>query len=110
MEPKSNVQISVLREVVNRIFDFIERDLRMKSIELPNDFYWSIADDVLYKMEQHPGQLDCGSLADDYEFTAAAYDDPSQAIPLVLMHIAPLLKALATAVPSYKLPDDKKDA
>jgi hypothetical protein len=52
-------------------------------------------------------QLDCGSLTDDFEFVMAAYKDKSQAMPLVLMHIAPLLKALSTAVPSYK-PQAKK--
>jgi hypothetical protein len=94
--------LKVLRAVTERIFDFIERDLQISSVELPHDFYWTLADDVLYKIEQQPQQLDCGSLADDAEFVAAAHKNPEQAIPLVLMHVAPLLRALSTAVPSYK--------
>jgi hypothetical protein len=104
----SNVSIEVLRDVTNRIFDFIERDLKTKSVQLPHDFYWSISDDALYAMDKQPPQLDVGSLVDDLSFVAAASKDPSQAIPLVLMHVAPLLKALSGAVPSYTAPEDPK--
>ena len=53
-------------------------------------------------MSVMPQQLDCGSLADDYEFVKAAHADREQAIPLVLVHLAPLLYALGKAVPSFK--------
>jgi hypothetical protein len=59
-------------------------------------------------MEHKPQELDCGSLVDDFDFVAAAHKEPDQAIPLVLMHVAPLLKALSTAVPSYKPPVAEK--
>lgn len=104
----NSVDVKVLREVIERILDFIERDLKLKAVELPHNFYWSLAEDVLYKMEQQPQELDCGSLVDDYHFVAAAHKDPDQAIPLILMHVAPLLKALSIAVPSYKPPPAKK--
>jgi hypothetical protein len=104
----SNVSIEVLREVTNRIFDFIERDLKTKSVQLPHNYYWSVSDEVLYAMDSQPPQLDVGSLVDDFSFVAAASKDPSQAIPLVLMHIAPLLRALSRAVPSYRPPPDNK--
>lgn len=99
------VDVNVLREVTNRIFDFIQRDLELRVVDLPENFYWEIPDDDLYELGAEPKQLECGSLADDADFVRAAYEDQSQAIPLVLMHVAPLLRALATAVPSYKAPD-----
>lgn len=110
MEPKISVRVEVLREVANRIFDFIERDLGKSTVDLPHNFYWSIPDDVRYKVDQSPGkdQLANGSLVDDLDFVTSAYRDSSQAIPLVLMHVAPLLDALATAVPNYKSPPEKK--
>jgi hypothetical protein len=101
----NRIELDVLRDVTNRILDFIEHDLQMKSVELPHNFYWSIAgDDELYKMDDAPEELACGSLVDDYDFVSSAHKDRDQAIPLVLMHVAPLLRALATAVPNYKLP------
>lgn len=75
----------------------------MKSVELSHNLYWSVDDDDLYEMNKDP-QLNVGSLVDDLEFTSAAHEDASQAVPLVLMHVAPLLKALSTAVPNYKSP------
>lgn len=110
MEPKISVRIEVLREVTNRIFDFIERDLGKSTVDLSHNFYWSIPDDVRYKVEQSPGkdELVNGSLVDDLDFVMSAYRDSGQAIPLVLMHIAPLLDALATAAPNYKSPPEKK--
>lgn len=104
----NSVDLKVLREVTNRIFDFIERDLNLKTVELPHNFYWSIGDDVLYEMGQQPQQLDCGSLVDDFDFVASAHKNSGQAIPLDLMHVAPLLRALSIAVPSYKPPAPKK--
>ena len=97
-----SVDLKVLREVTDRIFEFMERELQISSVELRHNFYWDVSDEVLYQMEQQPQELDCGSLVDDADFVAAAHKDPAQAIPLVLMHIAPLLRALSTAVPSYK--------
>jgi hypothetical protein len=100
----NRIDIGVLRDVTNRIFDFIEKELQMKSVEVPQNFYWSISDDQLYDMTSKPKEVDCGSLADDYEFISSSHKSANDAIPLELIHIAPLLNALAKAVPSYKPP------
>ena len=97
----SGVDINVLRDVTNRIFDFIEHDLKMHSVELSRDFYWSISDEELHEVGRQPQDLAVGSLVDDFHFVAAAHRDPDQAVPLLLMHVAPLLKWLSRAVPSY---------
>src|SRR6185312_15579741 len=96
----NTIDIEALRKVTNRIFDFIERDLQVKSVELFKNYYWSISEDLLYDMDQQPRELDVGSLVDDLDFVMAAERDPSQAIPLTLMHIAPLLQLLSRSVPS----------
>ena len=62
-----------------------------------------IDDEALYDVVHQPQELDCGSLVDDFDFVSAAHKDPDQAIPLVLMHVAPLLKALSRAVPTISL-------
>lgn len=90
----SNVDVSVLRDVTNRIFDVIERDLKMRSVELSCDFCQSISDEELYEVGWEPQDFTVGSLA--------------TAIPIMLMHIAPLLKWLSRAVPSYVPPPERK--
>jgi len=57
---------------------------------------------VLYSMETKPKELDCGSLVDDWEFVLSAHKNPDRSLPATLQHVAPLLRALATTVPSYK--------
>lgn len=100
----NSVDIEALRSVTNRIFDFIEKDLGVATVDLPHEYYWSVADDGAHSMDQPPKVLGVGSLSDDLSFVMAAHKDPRQAIPLVLMHIAPVLKALSTAVPSFTSP------
>lgn len=96
------VDVNVVREVTDRIFDFIQRDLELWVVDLPENFYRDVAEDDLYEMGDQPKQLDVGSLADDMDFVKAAQKDPSQAISETLLHVAPLLRALATSVPNYK--------
>lgn len=103
----SSVDVSVLRDVTIRIFDFIERDL-MRSVELSRDFYWSISDEELHEVGRKPQDFAVGSLIDDFHFVATAHRDLDQAIPLTLIHIAPLLQWLSRAVPSYVPPPVKK--
>lgn len=106
MNQDSAVKIQSLRAVVNSILDFVERDLGRSEVVLNRNFYWSISDDVLYTMESKPHELDVGSLADDWDFVLSAFEDRDQALPLVLIHVAPLLRALATELPSYKPPGE----
>ena len=101
MENRRTVQIIVLREVLNRILTFVEDDLGRREMLLAENSYWAIGENDRYSMEIQPQQLECGSLIDDWEFVRSAFDDPGQAIPLTLMHVAPILQALATALPSY---------
>lgn len=107
MEKNDRVEIRILRDVVNRVFDFIEKELERPEVDIKNNFYWTIADDVLYSMGDRPRELDCGSLIDDWEFVLSAYKSPDRSLPATLLHIAPLLRALATTVPSYKVQKPK---
>jgi hypothetical protein len=90
--------------VTNRIFDFIQRDLGLRVVDLPENFYKDVGEDELYEIGDQPKQLEFGSLTDDMEFVDAAHKNPSQAIPETLLHVAPLLRALATSVPNYRSP------
>jgi hypothetical protein len=98
------IDIDALRKTVNGILDFIENDLGITKVELKQNYYWSITDDVLYSMNQPPKELAVGSLVDDYDFVLSALKSPDQQLPIMFMHIAPLLQALWKAVPNYPLP------
>ena len=104
METNNQINIADLRKIINKILDFIEKDLGKNTVDLKHNFYWSIADDALYLMEREPAELDCGSLADDREFVLGALKRSSQPLPMDFIHVAPLLHAIAHAVPSYVPP------
>jgi len=98
----SQVDVAVLQDVCNKIFDFILRESSIRHVDLQENLYWSLPDTARHNMEQNPVVENVGSLADDYEFVLAATKDADQAIPMLFEHIAPLLQALATKVPNYR--------
>jgi len=109
MESDSVVQIQVLRKVVNGILDFIEKDLKQSEVELGKDHYWEVMDADLFAMER-PTELGAGSLIDDLEFLQSSANDKAQHLPIMLIHVAPILRALSQAVPSYTSPSESSDA
>jgi hypothetical protein len=101
------VEVDILRRTINGIFDFIEKGLGVSEVDLKRDNYWSIADEALYTLKDGPPkELDVGSLKDDWEFVLSASKSADQQIPIMLVHLAPLLQALSQAVPSYTSPRD----
>ena len=107
MASPNTISIDVLRKTINGIFDFIEKEQRgVTEIELKKNYYWSITDDVLYSMDEPPKQLAVGSLVDDYEFVLSSFKNADQQLPIMFMHIAPLLQALWQAVPNYASPTE----
>jgi hypothetical protein len=106
MASPNSISIDVLRKTINGIFDFIEKDLGLTEVELKQNYYWSIADDVLHEMESPPKELDVGSLKDDWDFLLSASKSKDQQIPIMFIHIAPLLRALSQAAPNYTSPGE----
>jgi hypothetical protein len=104
------INIDVLRKTINGILDFIEKDLGITEVELKKNHYWSITDDVLYSMDEPPKQLAVGSLVDDWDFVLSASKSDQQ-LPIMFIHIAPLIQALSQGVPNYTSPEgsEKKE-
>ena len=105
MQRSHSVDIQILRKYVDRIFGFIEHDLKFDRIAIDRDFYWSISDDELSDVAKLPAEAVVGSLRDDWEFVLNAFPNEEQAIPVMLIHVAPLLQWLANAVPSFRASD-----
>jgi hypothetical protein len=65
------------------------------AIDPDSDFYWEVPLDVLCKVKSDPPQLDIGRVSDDWEFVRPIATDASAATPLVLLHLAPVLRYLS---------------
>lgn len=92
---ENNIDLSKLREAVNGILDNMENSLEIKNIAMKKNFYWEVDSDEVYRMDSRPILENVGSLLDDWGFVLAAGRDKSQALPLVFLHVAPLLRYIA---------------
>jgi hypothetical protein len=101
MERNDDIAIGDLRRVINDILDFVENDLAIRSITPRYDHYWVVPDEDLYALDRQPGQLDAGSLKDDWHFLRAAVKNKNQALPATLAHVAPILTLLANQLHNH---------
>lgn len=93
------ISISELKAVVNLILDHIVHDLKIERLQLDEDFYWDITDKKgLYDVAKESPNLDIGSLADDWDFLVKMDKDREQAVSLMLIHVAPLLRYVGEKV------------
>jgi hypothetical protein len=92
------LEISELRLVLNRILDHIEHDLGKARVTLDQDNYWDVADEERYDFAKSPQNFEHGQLGDDWEFLSAILKDKDQAVALMLMHAAPLLRRIGEQV------------
>lgn len=92
------ISISELRLVTNRIFDHIEHDLGYASVNLDQNSYWDVADEERYDFTKSPEGLGHGQLHDDWEFLSSILRDKDQAVSLMLIHLAPVLRRVGEQV------------
>jgi hypothetical protein len=97
----NEIDLVVLKNVCNEIFDYMIDDLKLNKIDLQERLYWTIPQDQRYKLEASPETCNVGDLIDDFEFVKEASVDADQALPMLFLHIAPILLALATKIESY---------
>ena len=92
------IKLSELRLVVNRILDHIEHDLGHVSLTLDQDDYWDVSDGDRYDLTKSPESYVVGQLHDDWEFLSSILKDKDQAVSLMLIHAAPLLRRVGEQV------------
>lgn len=92
------IEINDLRQVANRIFDHIQKDLKIDKVRIEQDYYWDIPKDKLYDPTKDPSDLVLGQLYDDWDFLSSILADKEQAVSLMLIHLAPLLRYIGEEV------------
>jgi hypothetical protein len=96
--PSSAIRVNELKAVIDSILTHITNDLKIDEIDLTSDYYWDIPEEQLYSTEGDPKGCTIGSLFADLEFLRSALADKDQAVALLLIHVAPLLRYVATKV------------
>ncbi len=92
------VGIRRLRAAVDRVLEHIEQDLGISKLGLDDAYYWEVADSSVFQVDRKEPRLDIGDLHDDWGFLRRVLDGGEQAVSLVLIHVAPLLRYLAIKV------------
>jgi hypothetical protein len=92
------IRISDMRLAVNRILDHIENDLGHEFVTFDQDSYWDVADNERYEFSRVPENFGHGQLRDDWQFLSSILEDKDQAVSLMLIHAAPLLRRIGEQV------------
>lgn len=92
------VKLDELQTMLNAIFSHLKSDLKIDEVELTADYYWDIPGSSLYAVDADMEAPTIGSLVDDLEFLRPLLTDKDQAVSLMLLHAAPLLRYIATKV------------
>ena len=94
------LDIRQLKMAVDAILDHIISDLKIERllIEDGSDYYWEVPWDKLYSVKESSPELDVGRLADDLEFLRSVPGNKDQAVALMLVHVAPLLRHIGQIV------------
>jgi len=93
------INIEELRTALNMIFDHIKEDLKIENCPLTENYYWDISDDSLYAVDKDVEPPSVGSLQDDFEFIETMLSQGrNQAVSLMLIHAAPLLRYLGRKI------------
>jgi hypothetical protein len=101
MRVAHELKIAELKLVVDAIFAHITNDLRIDAVTVPdeNDYYWSIPLDAPLDLKNPVmPEPDVGRLSDDWEFLASILKDKVNAVSLMLIHVAPLLRFIGVKV------------
>ena len=94
------LNVHELRQVINLIFEHITNDLKIEKIHIEqnSNMYWDVLEPDLRKLDKSQPDLGIGDLTDDWQFLKAALADESQAVSLMFLHVAPLLRFVAEKI------------
>lgn len=94
------LEIRDLKKVTDAIFDHIINDLKIEkfTIQDDKDFYWDVPSDKIFAVKESQPGLEVGRLSDDWEFLEPILKDRAQAVALMMMHVAPLLRSMGEEI------------
>lgn len=108
MRSNDKIQIEELRRAVNILLDHL-RDGGIREVKLCQDYYWECDAERLYDVSNNPTDFSIGSLFDDLESVQKLASGQHEALVLLLLKVAPLLRYLGDAVTEVQLTKSAKE-
>ena len=88
------IDLAKLKMILMKIIDDVTANV--SRVSLKDDDYWEIDSNDRYDLTKVPGDPVVGKLSDDWDFLLPLLDDDAdEAVPYLLVHVAPLLRAIA---------------
>lgn len=100
MTDAPSIRIAQLRQLTQMLLDSCEAWGGEEWV-LDEDLYWEVDECVRYDFSRTPDGKDftAGQLYDDWHFLTPLLDNPEEAHPVMLLHLAPLLRYMALNIP-----------
>lgn len=89
----STVSVELLRQIMNRALDHV-RDVGGDTIELEQDFFWSVPPHELYDVYIRPEELTIGQITESWGNLTVLQQDGEPVTAYVLVWVADVLRAL----------------
>lgn len=98
----AEIDVQELKERITMLLDGIVSHLKVErlSIDPKEDFYWDMHDEQMFDVSINSPEIVTGRLTDDLEFVRSIQQ--AEIVPLMLDHVAPLLRYLAHKLPGYR--------
>jgi hypothetical protein len=94
----ASINLAALKSAIDAIFLHMTDVLGLHEIPLSQDYYAEVPEELLYAVGQAIENPSVGSLVDDLGFLNGMSRDKDEAVSLMLLHVAPLLRYLAYKV------------
>lgn len=95
---QASINLAALKSAIDAIFSHMTDGLGLHEIPLSQDYYAEIPEELLYEVGQAVENPSVGSLVDDLRFLDGMSRDKDEAVSLMLVHVAPLLRYIAYKV------------
>lgn len=102
------IDLSELKETIDRTFDHIINTRGIKTYELDKDLYWYIPSPDVYdpRQEPHGENMTLGSFSDNWEFLRKVLEPDDGPLAWHLTQLAPLLRYLGERLGEDLAKDD----
>lgn len=91
------VTTAELRRAAQRLLDHADA-VGQAELEIKDDYYWNVPEDVRYDPHRQPGELTIGQLSDDWQEIRAILDGEREPVGRALVWLAAVLRRYGESV------------
>ena len=91
-QPVTEIDLVELRAIANRLLDHIIETRGVRTVAVEKPYYWEVPGPERYRIEAQPGELQVGSLVDDWELVSGLLQADNPPVAYQLTELAAVLE------------------